>query len=165
MALTSQFDTTAAVPSTYGTAGTQQTGAALVGSNLESFLNPNSTLMQAAARQGQRTAATRGGLNSSIAAGASQAASLDTAQTLASQATQVDLQRENTQAQDWLNQQSFSRELQGSMASAQFQNSLDMLSAVQAASISDPELYTPEVVSGYSNFFSQNMANILRNYT
>jgi hypothetical protein len=39
-----------------------------------------------------------------------------------------------------------------------------MLESVTAAGLKDPQLYTPSVISGFSNFFNQNMNDILGSY-
>lgn len=144
--------------------GTLRPSTGLVQGNLEAFLNPNSELMQQARRSGTELAATRGGINSSIAAGASQRASLDTAQQLANQATQIDQNREAVRAEEWASTNNFNRAMLGQFSSAAFQNSLGMLESVQQMALQDPELYTPEVISGLSDFFSRNATDILGRY-
>lgn len=146
----------------------QPSGATMLSENLKAFSDPNSELMQQAARRGIEYAATRGGVNSSIAAGASQRSALDTATQLASQATEIDVNRQNTQQQaafeNWLSQQNFNRTFQAQLGMLPVQNSFNMLSAIQEYALQDPALYTPDVVSGYSNFFQKNMENILAQY-
>lgn len=144
--------------------GTLQPSTGLVQSNLEAFLNPNSALMNQARRSGLETAAVRGGINSSIAAGASQRASLDTAANLATQATNIDQTREAVAANDWTSSQNFNRAMLGQFQQSAFTNSLNMLNTVQQYALEDPELYTPEVMAGYSDFFSRNTQDILARY-
>lgn len=136
------------------------TGATAVQNSLDAFTNPNSRFIQDARREGLNFAAQRGGINSSIAAGASERAALDAAVPLAQQAVQIDQAREDVAANDWLAKQNFGRALQGQS----FQNTLGMLNAIQEYALADPELYTPEVTSGYSNFFQKNMKDILSNF-
>lgn len=169
MALTNQLANTAyGIPQAYSVSGynpgTLQSSTGLVQSNLESFLNPNSELMNQARRSGLETAATRGGINSSIAAGASQRASLDTASQLAQQATAIDREREAVAANDWTSSQNFNRAMLGQFKQSAFSNSLNMLNTVQQYALEDPELYTPEVMAGYSDFFSRNTNDILARY-
>lgn len=166
MALTSQLAgfVPQVQPNTSYNPGTLRSSTGLVQGNLEAMLNPNSALMQDATRRGLETAATRGGINSSIAAGASRRASLDTAQQLAQQATNIDLQREQVAAQDWAETNSFNRAMLGQFSNTMFTNSLNMLNSVQQMALQDPELYTPEVVSGLSDFFSRNVNDILGRY-
>lgn len=128
--------------------------------SLDYFMNPNSELMQQAKLRGMETANERGGVNSSIAAGAAQRASLDSATGMATGAVQAQLQQQNAQLQDWMDQQSFSR----SLAAMPYQNSMDMLKYISQAGIQDPALYTPSVISGFSNFYNQNMNDILKQY-
>lgn len=144
--------------------GTLPNAAGLVQSNLESFLNPNSTLMSQARRSGMEYANTRGGINSTIAAGASQRASLETAVQQANQATAIEREREAVNAADWASSQNFNRAMLGQFSSTAFTNSLNMLNTIQQFALEDPELYTPEVTSGYSNFFQRNMNDILKRY-
>lgn len=157
--------------------GTQQTTTAkpsyqqnlqdpneMVQSSLEAMLDPSSSYIRNARQRGAEYAASRGGINSSIAAGAAERAAIEAATPLAQQALAIQGQREDVQAQDWLSKQNFNRSVQGQLAMLPLQNSLNMLDMVQQAAIQDPALYTPEVTSGYSNFFQKNMNDILSNY-
>jgi hypothetical protein len=123
-------------------------------------MNPNSQLMQQAAQQGRNLAAERGGINSSIAAGASQRAALESAVPLAQTAVGAQLNQEQAKLEDWVATQGFNRQ----MAAAPFQSSLAMLNKVSDYSLQDPQLYTPSVVSGFNNFFNQNMNDVLGRY-
>lgn len=133
---------------------------ALVGDSLSYFMDPNSQLRRQARQEGLNTAAERGGINSSIAAGASERAALAQAVPLAQGAVSAKLGQEQVKLQDWLDAQGFSRE----MASIPYQSSMNMLSAISAQALQDPQLYSPSVVSGFSNFFNQNMNDILKQY-
>jgi hypothetical protein len=132
----------------------------MVQTSLESFMNPNSQLMRQAAQQGRNLAAERGGINSSIAAGASQRAALESAVPLAQTAVGAQLNQEQAKLEDWVATQGFNRQ----MAAAPFQSSLAMLNKVSEYSLQDPQLYTPSVVSGFNNFFNQNMNDVLGRY-
>lgn len=136
----------------------------LVQSSLEAMLDPSSSYIRNARQRGAEYAASRGGINSSIAAGASERAAIEAAAPLAQQALAIQSQRENTQAENWLSEQNFNRSIQGQLALLPVQSSFNMLNMVQQAAIQDPALYTPEVTSGYSNFFQKNMKDILGNY-
>lgn len=166
MALTNQLPF--AIPQSQTTSGynpgTLPTATSQLQGNLDAFLNPNSPLMQQAAQRGREYANTRGGINSSIAAGASQRASLDTAQQLAQQATDIQREREAVSANDWASAQNFNRAMLGQFSSTAFNNSLNMLNTINQFALEDPELYTPEVVSGYSNFFQRNVNDLLKRY-
>lgn len=139
-------------------------GAEQVQSNLQTLLDPNSTYIQNARQRGVEYAASRGGLNSSIAAGASERAAIEAAAPLAQQATQIDQSREALMGQDWLANQNFNREIQGAISLLPVTSAFHMLDTIQQYALRDPELYTPDVVSGYSNFFTQNMTNIMNQY-
>jgi hypothetical protein len=143
---------------------TQPSGTQMVTQSLQDILNPNSTYIQNARQRGVEMAATRGGVNSSIAAGASERAAIEAAAPLATAAVNIDVQRQQAVTEDWLNQQNFNRTFQGSLAMLPVQSSFGMLEAIQQYALEDPELYTPDVVSGYSNFFNQNMKNVLDSY-
>lgn len=140
------------------------TGAQTVQSNLDSFMSPNSALIQQARQDGMQFAQQRGGINSSIAAGAAQRSAMDQAGNLAQQATAIDQQREAVTMDNWLNTQNFNRAMFGQFQQGAFQNSLNMLQGLQQASMADPELFTPDIVSGMSNFFQMNMGDILKRY-
>ena len=135
-------------------------GAQQVMGTLEQIVGSGSSYIQNARRRGMETAATRGGINSSIAAGASERAALESAMPLVQQANQIDQTGINAQYDNWLAQQNFGRALYGQ----QFSSSLDMLNYLQQAAVNDPELYTPEVTSGFSNFFQKNTQDILNRY-
>ncbi len=133
---------------------------ALVGNSLEYFMDPNSALIQNARQSGMDYANTRGGINSSIAAGASERAALDQAVPLAQGAVASQLGQEQAVLSNWMDTQGFNREL----ASMPYQNSLSMLNKITDYSLQDPQLYTPSVISGYTNFFNQQMNDTIKRY-
>jgi len=135
-----------------------------VQNSLDYFMNPNSDYMQQAKQQGLNLAAERGGINSSIAAGASQRSAIETAMPLAQQALGMQGQRDAAVSEDWLSSMNFSRQLQGQLAMAPLNSSMDMMSQLSQYALQDPELYTPAVMSGFSNFYNQNMNDILSRY-
>lgn len=137
------------------TNGTQQ---ALT--SLDQVLNSNSPYIENARRKGMELAATRGGVNSSIAAGASERSAIESAMPLVQQGLQMDQAGQNAEYENWLSQQNFGRALYGQA----FNNSLGMLNSIQQYALSDPELYSPDVVSGYTNFFQTNANEILKKY-
>jgi len=172
--------------------------------SIQSFLDPNSAYIRNARQRGVEMAATRGGVNSSIAGGASERAAMEAIQPFVQQAVDVDQQKYQLMAQDYLAQKGYSAQsaladksnamqaalaqynggLQMSLAQQQansenwlseqnfgralfgqtFTNSMGMLNMVQQYGLDDPELYTPEVLSGYTNFFQQNMGDLLNRY-
>lgn len=141
-----------------------QSGAQTVMRSLDAFTGSSSPYIENARRRGLELAATRGGINSSIAAGAAERSALEAAQPLVQQAVQIDQnnQQLGQQAQydNWLSQQNFGRALFGQ----QFTSSLGMLEGLQQAALQDPELYSPETVSGFSNFFNTQMSETLKRY-
>lgn len=128
--------------------------------SLEYFMNPNSDYIQNARRRGMEVAATRGGINSSIAAGAAERSALDAAVPLAQSTMASRLGQEQALLQEWASQQGFNRD----MAAMPFTNSMEMLKGFTAASLTDPQLYSPEVVSGYTNFFNRTMQDMMKRY-
>lgn len=136
----------------------------MVQSSLEAMLDPSSSYIRNARQRGAEYAASRGGINSSIAAGASERSAIEAAAPMAQQALAIQAQREQVQAEDWMSEQNFNRSIQGQIAMLPIQNSFNMLSMVQEAALRDPALYTPAVTSGYSNFFQKNMKDIMDNY-
>ena len=100
----------------------------------------------------------------SLLRGIGGAKSAQAAQPFVTQAMQIEKEKQDYASQNWLAEQGFNREFQGQLAMMPVQNSFNMLNALQQFSIQDPELYTPDVVSGYSNFFTQNMGDIINRY-
>ena len=135
-------------------------GTTQVMSSLEQVLGANSPYLANARRRGAEVAATRGGINSSISAGASERSALEAAMPLVSQGVGIDQQNQQVGYDNWLAEQNFGRALFGQ----KFNNSLGMLNQIQQYALEDPELYTPEVTSGFSNFFQQNMNDVLQRY-
>lgn len=133
---------------------------AVVAGTLESMIGNNSGLIQNARQRGIEYAATRGGINSSIAAGAAERSAMEAAQPLVNASLEMQAQQDAALQEDWSSQQNFARGLYGQ----QISNTMGMLNTVQQYALEDPELYTPEVTSGYSNFFQQNMNDIMSNY-
>lgn len=153
-----------AAPSTPSPFANAQDPSQMVQESLETMLNPNSSYIQNARQRGVEYAASRGGLNSSIAAGAAERSAMEAATPLVGQALDIQKTRDILVGQDWLATQGFNREFQGQMAMMPVQNAFNMLQSVQQMSLQDPALYTPDVVSGYSNFFSQNMTNVMNSF-
>lgn len=132
----------------------------VVSDSLQSVLGGNSDLIKNARQRGMEVAAQRGGINSSIAAGSAERSAMETAVPIAQQAIAMKQTQDQATMDNWLSQQNFGR----SLYATQFSNSNQMLASLTQASIDDPELYTPEVVSGYSNFFQKNMQNVMSQY-
>jgi hypothetical protein len=136
----------------------------MVQSSLEAMLNPNSQYIQNARQRGVEFAAQRGGINSSIAAGASERSALEAATPLAMKSLDIQENRDNAMTANWLAGMNFNRELQGQLAMAPLNSSLNMLESLNNFALQDPELYTPTVMSGFTNFFNKNMGDMMGRY-
>lgn len=139
-----------------------RSSAEMVTGNLDAVLDPNNQYIQNARQRGLEYAATRGGINSSIAAGAAERSAIEAAAPLATQATQLDANRENLAFQEYLQGRQINQEFQTQLASSAVQSQYNMLQTLQQYAMNDPTTYTPEVISGYSNFFSRNTSDILK---
>lgn len=65
---------------------------------------------------------------------------------------------------DWLNSRDFSRQFNANLSMLPIKSAVDMTTAITQFALQDPELYTPSVVSGMSEFFNRNMLAILQQY-
>lgn len=157
MALSDFFTTQ---PATQPVQMNRGTGTQQALSSLEQVVGSGSPYIQNARQRGMELAATRGGINSSIAAGAAERSALEAAAPIVQAGLNIDQAQQNVQYENWLNQQNFNRSLQGAAFDANLRNT-DMISQF---ALQDPELYSPDVVSGYTNFFSQNLREVLNNY-
>lgn len=114
-------------------------------------------------------AASRGNLNSSIAAGAAQRAAIEAGLPIAQLDAQGyrDAMSQNFQAlsqlrqmrvagdiQNWLDSESFNRQFNADLAMIPLNNAMDMLKYITQRGYEDPAVYTPDVMSGFSNFFN-----------
>ena len=139
-------------------------GAQTVQQGLEAFLNPNSDYIRNARQRGVEYAAQRGGINSSIAAGAAERSAIEAATPLAEAAIAIDQNRENAMTANWMANQNFARDLQGQLTMMPLNSSFNMLETLNQYALTDPELYTPAVMSGFTNFFNKNMNDMLSRY-
>lgn len=225
----------AAVPQYQVADPTQATAA--VQTSLDQILNSGNPYMANANRRGLETAASRGLLNSSIAAGAAQRSAIEASMPILNQAmglqgqretqglaqnesaldralqtnlqsnqlnftgqqnefdrtfqggqgdanrwNQIQLQREGNaftgeqnqlnrnqqkdmaQIQDWMNNNQFNREFYGALSTMPIKNAFDMNNAILQYALQNPEVYTQNTISGITNFFNQNMMNVLKQY-
>lgn len=74
------------------------------------------------------------------------------------------LQSDAAAQQDWLASNAFSREFNGALAMMPITSAFDLNSRIQQFAMENPEIYTPEVISGMSNFFNRNMLSMLQQY-
>lgn len=151
----------------------------LVSNQLQALLNRDSPYMRNAEQRGVEFAQRRGNLNSSIAAGSARRAALEAAMPIANADAQAyreansqnfealsQLRQMRTAAdlEDWLSDRSFNREFNGRLATMPIQSAMDMLQYVSQRAMEDPAVYTPQVMSGFMNFFNQNLFDIMNQY-
>lgn len=74
------------------------------------------------------------------------------------------LQNDAAKQQDWLASNAFSREFNGALSMMPITSAFDLNSRIQQFAMENPEIYTPEVISGMSNFFNRNMLSMLQQY-
>lgn len=74
------------------------------------------------------------------------------------------LQADATMQEDWLNSQSFSRQFNSALSMIPISNAADLNNYLMQAAINEPEVYTPEVLSGMSSFFNNNLLALLQQY-
>lgn len=150
---------------------------------MNQIIDPNGAYMRNAYRRGLEAAA-RGGnrAGSSIAAGAGQRAALEAAMPLVGEALGLQRQREGfafqgeqaqldrnqdyTRAQldDWVRSRAYSRDFYGALSMMPINSAFQLQSMLQQYALENPEVYTSNVISGMSNFFTQNMGQILSTY-
>lgn len=75
-----------------------------------------------------------------------------------------DLRQDQTAQQDWLASQDYTRRFNGSLAMMPIESALGMQNALLQFAASDPEVFTPQVLSGMTNFFQGNMVSMLQQY-
>lgn len=156
--------------------------ANIMGHYINQLTASDNPLMRNARILGIEHAAARGLQNSSIAAGNAQRAVLDTVVPLAQAAMDTFNQRENrgwtseenrldrqqqltmAEVQNWLNNESFVREFNAQLALAPIANTFQLLQMIMKQAVEQPDVYTPDVVSGFSEFFNTNMLDILARY-
>lgn len=154
----------------------------IVSDFMTGLLDENGQYIQNARRRGLETAQNRGLLNSSISAGASQRAALESAQPLVNQMVGIQQDRENraftgeqnqldrnqqvtmSQVQNWLNNETFNREFNGAISMLPITSAANLMSTIQQYALENPEVYTPDVINGFANFFQNNFATMLQDY-
>lgn len=157
--------------------------ANVVQDTMTQMLDPNGAYMRNARQRGIEQAASNGNrAGSSIAAGASQRAAIEAAQPLVSEALNLQRQRENlafqgeqntlernrdytqAQLQDWVNSRTFNRDFYGALTMMPINSAYQLNSMIQSYALENPDVYTADVISGMSNFMTQNFSQILRTY-
>jgi hypothetical protein len=157
----------------------QVTPNELVANQLQGLLESNSPYMQNARQRGVEYAASRGGLNSSIAAGASQRAAIEAGMPIAQSdagvyrdanqgnfesLSQLRQMRVAGELENWLSSETYNRDFNGRLAMIPINSGADMLQYITQRALEDPAVYTPDVISGFNNFFNLNMQNMFRNF-
>ena len=79
-------------------------------------------------------------------------------------ASRAQLQSDATFQQDWLSSRNFSREFQSQLSMIPLSVAADLTSFISKYAVENPEIYTPEIINGMSNFMAQNMQSILSQY-
>jgi len=74
------------------------------------------------------------------------------------------LQNDAVLQQDWLRSNEFADQFNASISMIPVNSSMDMLQQLTQYALSDPETFTPEVMSGFTTFFNNNMINLLSQY-
>lgn len=157
--------------------------ANVVTDTMNQIVDPNGAYMRNARRRGLEQALRSGNrAGGSIAGGASQRAALEAASPLFNAAMQLQGQRETfafqgeqnqlernrdytrAQLEDWANSRQFNREFYGVLSMMPINSAYQLNSLIQTYALENPEIYTADVISGMSNFFAQNFAQILGTY-
>lgn len=82
----------------------------------------------------------------------------------ADRAFRSQLQSDSVTQQDWLASQAYTREFNGQLSLMPIQSAYQLNGAIQQYALENPEIYTPDIISGMTNFFQQNMMSILATY-
>lgn len=157
----------------------QVTPNELVQNQLQGLLSGNSQYIQNARQRGAEYAASRGNINSSIGAGASQRAALEAAMPIAESdagvyrqanegnfaaLNQLRQMRTAAELDNWLSSETYNRDFNGRLAMIPINSGADMLAYITQRALEDPAVYTPDVISGFNNFFNLNMQDMFRNF-
>lgn len=158
------------------------TPANVVANTMDQIVDGNGRYIQNARRRGLETAASRGIINSNMAAGAAERSALEAAQPMLGEAMGLGRQRESNafqgeqnqldrnqqytmaQVEDWANSRQFNREFYGALSMMPINNAYQLNGLIMNYALDNPEVYTANVVSGMSNFFAQNFQQILGTY-
>lgn len=74
------------------------------------------------------------------------------------------LQDDAVKQQDWLNSQNYIREFNGTIAANNVKTATDMWNTLFKYAVDNPEVYTPEVVTGMQNFFTNSYFDNMGKY-
>ena len=147
--------------------------------NLQQLLQSNSPYIRAAERAGQRQAASRGLLNSSMAAGAARRSAIEAGMPIAESDAQAyrgaasttrdflyrdALANNDTARQDWLASSAYTRDFNGRLAMMPLASSFDFFNAAMQKALEDPSVYPPEVINSLSQFNMQQLNQLLAQF-
>lgn len=139
--------------------------------NLNNLLGSESPYIQNARRRGLEQANSRGMLNSSIAAGASERAAIESAMPILNQIMGLTGQRENQANTSVENMRSrqfeadmFNRNFNAQLAMLPIASAADMWSGLMQLAASDPTVFTPTVLAGYQDFFQTGFNEYISRY-
>lgn len=74
------------------------------------------------------------------------------------------LQGDATRQQDWLSDRQFNREFNSALSMMSIGSVYDLNRAIFDYAAENPEVYTPEIISGMTNFFQANLTGLLQQY-
>lgn len=74
------------------------------------------------------------------------------------------LMKDTTLQQDWLASRSFTREFNGALSMMPIKNAFDLNNQIMQYAAENPEVYTPDIISGMTNFLQMNMTAMLQQY-
>lgn len=82
------------------------------------------------------------------------------------QQNQLDRDQQLTMAevQNWLANEAFMRDFNAQLATMPINNTANLLNFIAQQAITNPEIYTPDIVSGMSEFFTTNAMDVLSRY-
>lgn len=147
--------------------------------NLQQLLASDSPYIQAATRAGERQAASRGMLNSSMAAGAARRAAIEAGLPIAGADAQAyqgaanqtrdfiyrdALANNDTARQDWLASSAYNRDFNGRLALMPIASGFDFFNRAMQMALEDPSVYPPEVINGMSQFNMEQLNNLIAQY-
>lgn len=73
-------------------------------------------------------------------------------------------QQTMAQIQDWMNNNQFNREFYGALSTMPIKGAMDLNNMLAQYALDNPEIYTQNTITGITNFFNQNMMNVLKQY-
>jgi hypothetical protein len=74
------------------------------------------------------------------------------------------LQSDAAFQQNWLSSQDFTRQFNAALSMIPINTANQFMQTIQQYAIENPEIYTPEMISGMQNFFTQSMSSLLNQF-